>query len=109
MITVSIPHPTKKYSIPHLLNPSLPTLRRFPRHTLELPAPHIVLELRNLHIEGIQLLVDLLKFCSLLLLVALAGTARALALVVILGLSSDASLGEGRLELGELRALGHFV
>lgn len=78
-----------------LFDARLPALCRFPGDALQLAPPDIVLELRDLDVEGVKLLVDFLKFCSLLLLVALASAAGPFALIAVLWASSDPGLREG--------------
>ena len=94
---------------PHLLDPCLLALRRPPLRPRNLASANIMLELRDLDVERVQLLVYLLELRSPLLLLPLVWHRGAFPLLARLWLAREACLIERGLELRELRALRHPV
>ena len=86
---------------PHLLDPGLFALCRSANHSRNFPPSYVVFELRDLDIERIELLLNLLQLRRFLLLVTLRGRGP-LALLPGLWLLGNPRLVQCTLELFEL-------
>ena len=93
--------------VAYLFNASLLALRRAADDTSNLPPADVVLKLRDFRVKRVHLLLNLAQLRRLALLLLLVER-RPLPLLPVLRLPRESRLRERRLELRQLRALGHF-